>query len=88
MKGVTELDPKALMYEAFRIEGISESQCRSIFLDWALSLPVGHDSRDAIREMLALYGDAAPGHPMSAVLHEGLQEMGRPKRRGGWTDRF
>ena len=33
-----ELDPKNLIREAYRIEGISEPECRSIFLDWALSL--------------------------------------------------
>lgn len=87
MQGVTELDPKALMYEAYRIEGISESQCRSIFLDWALSLPAGHDSRDAIREMLAQYGAGRAEHPMSVVLSQGLEEMAAPKRRGGWRSR-
>ncbi len=87
MQGVTELDPKALMYEAYRIEGISGSQCRSIFLDWALSLPAGHDSRDAIREIIAQYGAAQPEHPMSLVLTQGLEEMAQPKRRGGWRSR-
>ena len=30
-------DPKGLIREAYRIEGISEPECRSIFMDWALS---------------------------------------------------
>ena len=28
-------DPKRLVAEAYRIEGITEAECRSIFLDWA-----------------------------------------------------
>ena len=32
-------DPKALIRESFNIEGITIEECRSIFLDWALSLP-------------------------------------------------
>ena len=39
MKGDPRLDPKGLIREAYRIEGITAAQCRSIFLDWALSLP-------------------------------------------------
>ena len=33
------LDPKGLIRESYRIEGITEGECRSVFLDWALSLP-------------------------------------------------
>ena len=32
-------DHKGLILEAYRIEGITLPECRSIFLDWALSLP-------------------------------------------------
>ena len=31
-------DPKGLIREAFRIDGITASECRSIFVDWALSV--------------------------------------------------
>ena len=48
-KAMTEsrdpLDPKGLIREAYRIDGITAGECRSIFLDWALSLPDGQDSR-------------------------------------------
>lgn len=81
------MDPKGLIREAFRIEGIDGSQCRSIFLDWALSLPSGLDSRDAIRALLERYDKVEPDHPMCAVLSEGLAEMARPRRRGGWRSR-
>jgi len=36
MKGDFD-DPKALIREAYNIEAITRSECRSIFLDWALS---------------------------------------------------
>ena len=36
-----EADPKGLIRESYAIEGISDAECRSIFMDWAMSLPVG-----------------------------------------------
>ncbi|MDE4134204.1 hypothetical protein PXK00_13855 [Phaeobacter sp. QD34_3] len=81
------IDPKGLIREAFRIEGIDASQCRSIFLDWALSLPADQDSRDAISALLERYADQPQDHPMRAVLSEGLAELARPRRRGGWRSR-
>ena len=65
MKPMTEDDPKALIYEAYRIEGITKPECRTIFLDWALSLPVGRDTRVDLGTLLARYGMAYPGHPMT-----------------------
>ena len=43
-------DPKGLIREAYRIEGITLGECRSIFLDWALSLPDGVEPRGPIKE--------------------------------------
>jgi hypothetical protein len=80
-------DPKGLIQDAYAIEGIGDSQCRSIFLDWALSLPAEHDSRDAIEHYLQTYGATAPDHPMTEVLRLGLQETAKPRRRGGWRSR-
>ena len=79
------LDPKGLIHEAYRIEGIDKSQCRSIFLDWALSLPLDVDNKAAIAALLEVYG--TKGHPMTAVLQHGLTAADRPKRRGGWRSR-
>lgn len=76
-------DPKGLVAEAYKIEGITAEECRSIFLDWALSFE--GDSREGIRALLARHGWAK--HPMTAVLNEGLQAAERPKRRGGWRSR-
>ena len=79
-------DPKGLIFEAYRIEGITTSECRTIFLDWALSMPEGRDTTSALREILALYG-TDPTHPMSQVLSEGLHSIATPRRRGGWRSR-
>ena len=83
----SELDPKSLMREAYRIEGITASQCRSIFLDWALCLDADQNNGEAIQVMLDLYGNDSPDHPMTEVLRQGLQTMTKPKRRGGWRGR-
>ena len=83
----TQIDPKGLIHEAYRIKGIGAPECRSIFLDWALSLPEGQDSRDAMRRLLNRLGTAAPDHPMTQVLQDGLTGTARPRRRGGWRAR-
>lgn len=78
-----EVDPKGLVRESYRIDGITAGECRSIFLDWALSVPAGIDPREGIRVLLATYADLAPGHPMNAVLTAGLAPSDAPRRRGG-----
>ncbi|SDE18194.1 hypothetical protein [Limimaricola pyoseonensis] len=81
------IDPKGLVREAYRIEGIGPEECRSIFLDWALSLPEDTDSAMAIRRLLERHATAPQGHPMTAVLVEGLNGSAPPKRRGGRAGR-
>lgn len=85
-KGDPVLDPKGLIFEAYRIEGITPGECRSIFLDWALSLPSTSDTADAIRGLLERHAEN-PDHPMTAILREGLGGMTAPRRRGGWRSR-
>ena len=80
-------DPKGLIHEAFRIEGIALPECRSIFVDWALSLP-GDAASGALSRLVHRFGRAAPDHPMTAVLREGLAEAGPPRRRGGRAARI
>lgn len=82
MKGDAD-DPKALIREAYRIEGIGAPECRSIFLDWALSMPEHAGAPVLIRRLLARYGAEHPDHPMTAVLREGLENADAPRRRGG-----
>jgi hypothetical protein len=80
---LTEADPKGLVRESYRIEGITPGECRSIFMDWALSIPVGSSVTDAVRVLIAAYADDAPGHPMTAVLRQALVTPEAPRRRGG-----
>ena len=80
-------DPKGLIFESYRIEGITKSECRTIFLDWALSLPMEKDTSETLRLLLSKYGEVNADHPMNEVLQEGLVGMVAPRRRGGWRSR-
>ena len=84
MKG-DATDPKGLIREAYRIDGIGIEECRSIFLDWALSVPLGTETAPLIATLLERHG--APDHPMTQVLRDGLAGYGKPARRGGWRGR-
>jgi hypothetical protein len=77
------LDPKGLIRESYRIDGIGLAECRSIFLDWAISIPAGTEARDLIPGLIALYGADAADHPMTEVLREGLATPAPAGRRGG-----
>ena len=57
------LDPKGLIADSYRIEGITAGECRSIFLDWALSLPVDGDTDTARLGLIARHGTAQPKSP-------------------------
>lgn len=80
-------DPKALIFEAYRIDGITKSECRTIFLDWALSLSIELDTATVLRRLIDRYGTDATEHPMTEVMTEGLVGMAAPRRRGGWRSR-
>ncbi|TCL09723.1 hypothetical protein BXY66_1780 [Shimia isoporae] len=85
--GKDRFDPKGLIAESYKIEGIGAPECRSIFLDWALSLGGDIDPKDALPTLISAYARSEPDHPMSAVLEQGLVQMQAPKRRGGWRAR-
>ena len=87
MKKGDENDPKGLLSEAYKIEGITNGECRSIFLDWALGVPIEKDTQDVITKLLLVYEMAAPDHPMTKTLREGLKTVASPRRRGGWRRR-
>lgn len=84
-------DPKGLIRESYRIDGITDAECRSILIDWALSLPAGAEPDTALARLLATYGETAPDHPMTALLRAGLAPRatgpgrgpGPGQRRGG-----
>lgn len=85
MRKGDDLDPKGLIAESYKIEGITAAECRSIFLDWALSLPMDCDSKPLMTALIERHGDEA--HPMTEVLRNGLASMDKPKRRGGFRSR-
>lgn len=80
---LAEADPKGLVRESYRIEGITPGECRSIFVDWALSIPSGISVPDAVRTLIAEYAQGGQDHPMTVVLTEALAAPDQPRRRGG-----
>ena len=80
-------DPKGLIRESFKIEGIRAEECRSIFVDWALSLDAD-DTQAALARLIARHDDQPKDHPMLAVLREGMQAAPAARRRGGRRARF
>lgn len=82
-------DPKGLIRESYRIEGISDPECRSILVDWALSLPSAHDHRAALARLFKRHAKALPDHPMTRLLHEAANApLGQTGRRGGRAGRM
>ncbi len=79
------LDPRGLIRESYRMAGITEAECRSIFLDWALS--VEGEVAERVAGLLERHGAGAPDHPMTRVLRAARAPGGPPRRRGGWRSR-
>ena len=82
-KGNLKIDPRGVIYESYRIDGIEAAECRSIFLDWALGLAEGADFQAALAELRDAYVADHPGHPMNDVIAEGLARQAVPGRRRG-----
>lgn len=82
-----EMDKRELFLDSYRIEGITEGECRSIFLDWAIGIPSGQDPKPWLKLIYAHYQPQFPDHPMTKVLHESLGEAERTGRRGGRAGR-
>lgn len=80
VKGDLAIDPHGLIYEAYRIDGISAAECRVIFLDWAMSSP-GGDLRAMLGELMRRYGADQPEHPMTQLIVDGLARAAVPRRR-------
>ena len=87
-KGKLSEEPRGLLFEAYRITGITLPECKAIFLDWALGLDISIYQIGAIKSALKEYQKNNPNHPMTKVLLEGLEIQNKPaKRRGGWSSR-
>ncbi len=85
---VEEADRKGLIRESYAIDGITDGECKSIFVDWALSVPAGVDTADALRAVVAHYALERPDHPMSLVLTQALMPADTPRRKGGRAARI
>ncbi|WP_430463817.1 hypothetical protein [Tabrizicola sp.] len=85
---LSKADPKGLVRESYRIDGITLEECRSIFIDWALSVPVDVDTAEALRSLLAHYIPGNETHPMTGVLTEALVAPAAPRRKGGRMGRL
>jgi hypothetical protein len=83
----TDIDPRGVIYESYRMEGITPGDCRSIFLDWALGVPLGTDTAPMISALLDHYAPENPDHPMTATLQAGLEQAKPARRRGGRASR-
>lgn len=81
------IDPRGLIRESYRIDGITEAECRTIFLDWALGFPMGEDTSAAVADLLDRYAAAHPDHPMTGVLRAGTGAS-LTGRRGGRRGRL
>ncbi|MES2144663.1 MAG: hypothetical protein V4516_09945 [Pseudomonadota bacterium] len=84
---LADADPKGLIRESYAIEGITAGECRSIFLDWALSLPAGVAVPEVVAVLQAEYATQHPDHPMNRVLLEALSAASPPRRKGGRAGR-
>ena len=68
-------DPRGLIFEAYRIDGITDEDCRSIFFDWALGLDSALNLNDELTTLYNIYAENRPTHPMSIILKEGLSNF-------------
>jgi len=76
-------DKRGVIADAYKIEGICASECRSIFLDWALEPREPAELRQAASDLADQYA-GFPAHPMTSILLEATVELtAAPKRRGG-----
>ena len=77
-----QIDPKNLIADSYKIEGITLSECRSIFLDWALSIPLEKDSKLLISKLLHYYQNESKDHPMTLLLSSSLESKIENRRTG------
>ncbi len=79
-----DIDARGVIHEAYRIEGITQPECRSIFLDWAMFAPDNVPVAQCLETFMQVYGTQNPDHPMTQVIQLGLSQSTVKKgRRGG-----
>ncbi len=84
---VDDVDPKGLIRESYRIEGITSQECKTIFFDWAVQVPETADPAAHIAFCISHHGAGQPDHPMTAVLQAALAPAPVKIRRGGRAGR-
>ena len=83
-----DIDARGMIHEAYRIDGITEPDCRTIFLDWAMFALDVPPMADQLERFMQVYGKDHPDHPMTKVIRQGLDQTNRKSgRRGGRTGR-
>ncbi len=80
-KGDIYCDEKGLIFEAYNIENIDSSSCRTIFFDWIFSLDQSINQGKAITDLLKAYSSRFPNHPMTELLMEGLKKTWKIRQR-------
>jgi len=81
-------DPMGLIFEAYRMDELSSTDCRTILLNWALGMPDGSEYTSSLAALHSIYCSEHPDHPMTAVIKEGLTNAANPKSvRGRHTSR-
>ncbi len=85
MRGIGKhpCDPRDLIHEAFRIDGIGPESCRAIFFDWAMGLDSGIDVVGAAKTLHDELGSLHPAHPMTALLAEAATGLTPARGRSG-----
>ena len=76
-------DPRGLIGDAYRIEGLGVEDARSIFFDWALGLPEGTDQGAAAARLLEAHAGEPAEHPMTRLLAEAVAGPAAAGRRRG-----
>lgn len=85
---IDAIDPRGLIRDSYRIDGIDAGQCRSVFLDWVLGASDTPEQSIQIQALVDFYTPQNPTHPMSEVLLQGMAGQAVAKgRRGGWRSR-
>ena len=84
---IEDADPKGLIRESYRIDGITLPECKTIFFDWAIQILVSASPADHIEFCISYYGVDLPDHPMTSVLKSALKPSPKIRRRGGRSGR-
>ena len=86
-KTLKQMDGRGLFDDSYKIDGITEGECRSIFLDWAIGIPAGQEPKPWLVQIYAHYQPQFPDHPMTNVLKESLGQAEHTGRRGARAGR-